>query len=83
MPTKQVTSRSTRRKEKNSSSGRKSLKVVQRWVYFRWSFENVEAKKLRNRNTTGHGSREDEQEQMGVDCKGENSAGPSGCMSWR
>lgn len=47
-------------REKNRAWGGKSPKVMKRWVYFIWPFENIEAEKLRNRNTTEHGSREEQ-----------------------
>lgn len=40
--------------------GGESPKVMKRWVYFIWPLENIEAEKLRNRNTTEHGSREEQ-----------------------
>ena len=48
------------RREKNRGWRGKSPKVMKRWVYFGWPFENIEAEKLRNRNTTKHGSREEQ-----------------------
>jgi len=33
---------------------------MKRWVFFIWPSENIETEKLRNRNTTAHGSREEQ-----------------------
>lgn len=70
--------------QKEKNGGWKSHKVMKRWVHFNRPFENTEAEKLRGRITTECGSREEQAgTKKGVDCKGENSAGPRGCKSWR